>query len=77
MEIIKLKINELKPFVGNAKKHPKEQVEQIKRSIVEFGMNYTSPIKVDTYQNQALHKSRQKQIQKSQMVDTKRKFKYA
>ena len=45
VEIIKLKINELKPFEGNAKKHPKEQVEQIKKSIMEFGMN--DPIAID------------------------------
>ena len=39
MEIIKLKINELKPYDKNAKIHTKEQVEQIKKSIEEFGMN--------------------------------------
>lgn len=30
---------ELKPYVGNAKLHPAEQVEQIKNSIREFGFN--------------------------------------
>ena len=39
MEIIKLKINDLKPYDKNAKIHTKEQVEQIKKSIEEFGMN--------------------------------------
>lgn len=39
MEIIKLKIDELKPYDKNAKIHTKEQVEQIKKSIEEFGMN--------------------------------------
>lgn len=29
----------LKPYVGNAKLHPAEQVEQIKKSIEEFGFN--------------------------------------
>lgn len=39
MEIVKIKINNLKPYKNNAKKHPKEQIEQIKKSIQEFGMN--------------------------------------
>lgn len=39
MEIIKLSIDKLKPYKNNAKKHPKEQIEQIKKSIIEFGMN--------------------------------------
>ena len=39
MEIVYKKINELKPYENNAKKHPKEQIEQIKKSIIEFGMN--------------------------------------
>ena len=39
MEIIKLKINELKPYKNNAKIHTSEQIEQIKKSIEEFGMN--------------------------------------
>lgn len=30
-------INSIKPYKGNAKKHPKEQIEQIKKSIQEFG----------------------------------------
>ena len=32
-------IDELKPYAGNAKTHPAEQVEQIKKSIEEFGFN--------------------------------------
>ena len=32
-------IGELKPYERNAKIHTPEQVEQIKRSIEEFGMN--------------------------------------
>ena len=39
MEIVKIKINNLKPYKNNAKKHPKKQIEQIKKSIQEFGMN--------------------------------------
>lgn len=39
MKIEYLKIDDLKPYKNNAKKHPKEQVEQIKNSIKEFGMN--------------------------------------
>lgn len=39
MEIIKVKINDLKPYEKNAKKHPKKQIEQIKQSIKQFGFN--------------------------------------
>lgn len=39
MEIIKLNINDIKPYRNNAKIHTKEQIEQIKKSIQEFGMN--------------------------------------
>lgn len=39
MEIIKVKINDLKPYENNAKIHTYEQIEQIKRSIEQFGMN--------------------------------------
>lgn len=39
MEIIKIKIGDLKPYEKNAKIHTKEQIEQIKKSIEEFGMN--------------------------------------
>lgn len=30
---------DLKPYANNAKIHTAEQIEQIKRSILEFGMN--------------------------------------
>ena len=30
-------ISTIKPYKGNAKKHPKEQIEQIKKSMQEFG----------------------------------------
>lgn len=39
MEIIKIKIDDLKPYEKNAKIHTKEQIEQIKASINQFGMN--------------------------------------
>ena len=39
LEIEYLPIGELTPYSGNAKKHPAEQIEQIKRSIEEFGFN--------------------------------------
>ena len=45
MEIIKIKLNEIKPYENNAKQHPKEQIEQIKKSIEEFGNN--DPIAID------------------------------
>ena len=32
-------INSIKPYERNAKLHPKEQIEQIKKSIEQFGMN--------------------------------------
>ena len=39
MEIVKLKIDDIKPYKNNAKVHTPEQIEQIKKSIQEFGMN--------------------------------------
>ena len=32
-------INSIKPYENNAKEHPKEQIEQIKKSIEKFGMD--------------------------------------
>lgn len=45
MKIERISINKIKPYGKNAKKHPKEQIEQIKRSIEEFGNN--DPIAID------------------------------
>lgn len=45
MEITRIEIGRLVPYPGNAKRHPREQIEQIKRSISEFGNN--DPIAVD------------------------------
>ena len=39
MEIIKINIKDLTPYKNNAKIHTKEQIEQIKKSINDFGMN--------------------------------------
>ena len=39
MEIIKLNINDITPYEKNAKIHTEAQIEQIKKSIQEFGMN--------------------------------------
>ena len=45
MEIIKINIQDIKPYEKNAKLHPLEQIEQIKKSILEFGNN--DPIAID------------------------------
>ena len=45
MEIIKINIEDIKPYENNAKLHPQEQIEQIKKSIQEFGNN--DPIAID------------------------------
>ena len=39
MEIVKIKIEDLKTYNKNAKVHTYEQIEQIKKSIEQFGMN--------------------------------------
>lgn len=39
LEIEYIPIAEIKPYKGNAKKHPQKQIEQIKASIEEFGFN--------------------------------------
>ena len=45
MEVIKMDIEDIIPYENNAKLHPQEQIEQIKKSILEFGNN--DPIAVD------------------------------
>ena len=47
MEIEIIDINTIKPYKNNAKLHPPEQIEQIKKSIVEFGNN--DPIAIDEH----------------------------
>ena len=45
MEIKQIKIQDIKPYEKNAKKHTKKQVEQVAKSIKEFGFN--QPIVID------------------------------
>ena len=47
MEIKLININDIIPYENNAKLHPPEQIEQIKKSILEFGNN--DPIAIDKY----------------------------
>ena len=39
LKIEYVKIDDIKPYENNAKLHPAEQIEQIKKSIEQFGMN--------------------------------------
>ena len=39
LKIETLKLDKLTPYEKNAKLHPTEQVEQIKKSILTYGMN--------------------------------------
>ena len=45
MKIQEVKIENVKPYENNAKLHPPSQIEQIKKSIIEFGNN--DPIAID------------------------------
>lgn len=45
MKIEKISIEEIKPYENNAKLHPPEQIEQIKKSMLKFGNN--DPIAID------------------------------
>ena len=45
MKIERIDINSIKQYKNNAKRHPKKQIEHIKKSIQEFGFN--DPIAVD------------------------------
>lgn len=45
MKIETININDIKQYENNAKLHPVEQIEQIKKSILEFGNN--DPIAID------------------------------
>lgn len=45
MQIELINIDEIIPYENNAKLHPQEQIEQIKKSILEFGNN--DPIAID------------------------------
>lgn len=48
-KIIKLKVDKLTPYAGNAKQHPQSQIDAIKKSIEKFGFN--DPIAVWGEQN--------------------------
>lgn len=45
MEIVYKSINELKPYQNNSRTHDKEQIEQICKSIKEYG--WTNPVLID------------------------------
>ncbi|MBR6613192.1 MAG: ParB N-terminal domain-containing protein [Clostridia bacterium] len=45
MQIEKINIEDIKTYENNAKLHPAEQIEQIKKSIEEFGFN--DPLAID------------------------------
>ena len=45
MDIVNVKVKDLKPYEKNAKKHPDEQVEHIANSIKEFG--FRQPLVID------------------------------
>lgn len=45
MKIETISLDQLRPYERNAKKHPQSQIEQIKKSILDFGNN--DPIAVD------------------------------
>lgn len=45
MKIQKIRIEDIRPYGNNAKLHPISQIEQIKKSILEFGNN--DPIAID------------------------------
>lgn len=45
LKIEKINITDIKPYSKNAKRHPKKQIEQIKKSIEAF--NFNDPIAID------------------------------
>ncbi|ACC98512.1 DNA modification methylase [Elusimicrobium minutum Pei191] len=45
MQILKISLNKITPYINNAKEHPQSQIDQIKASILEFGFN--DPIAID------------------------------
>lgn len=45
MEVVKIKIKDIIPYENNVKEHPREQIDQIKKSISDFGNN--DPIAID------------------------------
>ena len=49
MEILEVKIGDLKPYKANAKKHPKKQIDLLKQNIETFG--FTTPVLIDNAYN--------------------------
>lgn len=49
MKTKKINIEELKPYLNNAKLHPNNQIEQLKKSIKDYG--YIAPVIVDKNYN--------------------------
>lgn len=49
MEIIEINLSDLKISIGNVKEHPEWHIEQIKKSIKEFGFN--DPLAIDEDNN--------------------------
>ncbi len=45
LKIEQIKLSKIKPYIGNAKQHPDWHVNQIAKSIQEFGFN--DPIAID------------------------------
>lgn len=45
MQIIEVKVSDLKPYKENAKKHPKKQIDLLKANITKFG--FTTPVLID------------------------------
>ena len=43
-----ISIDDVKPYENNSKKHPKEQIEQIKQSIIDYGFNDPIAVRGDT-----------------------------
>lgn len=39
MKVVQMKLSDLTPYENNVKQHPEEQVEQIRQSILQYGMN--------------------------------------
>lgn len=39
MEVITLRLDEIKPYANNTKEHPQEQIDEIRESIARYGMN--------------------------------------
>lgn len=54
MEIVYIKTSEIEPYGNNSKKHTRSQIEKIKKSIKQFGLN--SPIAVHGENNTIVYR---------------------